>query len=222
MLNLEPFIEEFPEDAHITEGESVFFRVKVSGFPKPALSWYHDGVEVQADYSTELKEDGSLAINSSEPRHTGVYQMVAKNEAGSTEKAVTLYVNAEGGATPAVQKKTVVLQAIPVAEFGEHVARGHASTNRGLRDQYNVRTLALHYTRNCMIWYCRLWILEMSILKQLVFLLQTRSSTDLQTLLRVSDKQDAIVYFCRCSRFMLSALYQLQSFHFSNLLAVNA
>ena len=142
---VEPCIEEFPEDAHITEGESVFFPVKVSGFPKPALSWYHDGVEVQADYSTELKEDGSLAINSSEPRHTGVYQMVAKNEAGSTERDVKVYVHIEGGATPAVQKKTVVLQAIPVAEFGEHVARGHASNNRDFRDQFSVRFMLSHF-----------------------------------------------------------------------------
>lgn len=113
--------------------------MKVSGHPKPTLLWYHDGNKVEADYATEIGEDGSLTIPSAEPRHTGIYQLVAENSAGSMEKEVKVFVHVEGEATPAVQKRLMVLQAVPMSNFGRFVADNHANNNRGFRDQYAVR-----------------------------------------------------------------------------------
>ena len=82
----EPEFEEFPRDTHVTEGEEVFFAVKVNGQPQPTLIWYCDGKGIQSDYSQGIKTDGSLSLPSTETRHTGVYQLVAKNSVGSAEK----------------------------------------------------------------------------------------------------------------------------------------
>ncbi len=91
-----------------------------------------------ADYSTELNPDGSLHILSAESRHTGTYQMVALNSAGSVERAVNVSVRVEGESTPAIQKRVVEMKPVPVAEFGHYVADHHTSNNRGFRDQYLV------------------------------------------------------------------------------------
>ena len=55
----------------MTEGEEVFFAVKVNGQPQPTLIWYCDGKEIQSDYSQEIKTDGSLSFPSTETRQTG-------------------------------------------------------------------------------------------------------------------------------------------------------
>ena len=123
----------------MTEGERVFFRVQVTGVPPPTMTWYHQGKEVVADYSIELNDDGSLHIPSAESRHTGSYQFVAVNSAGSMEKEVKLLVYVEGESAPAIQKQELEIKPIPVAEFGQYVADNHASNNRGFRDQYTVR-----------------------------------------------------------------------------------
>ena len=136
---LEPVIEEFPHDIHVMEGEMVALTVRVSGQPQPTLHWYHEGNKVVADYATEIEEDGSLTIPSTEPRHTGIYQLVAENSAGSMEKEVKVFVHVDGEATPDVQKQLVVLQAVPIGNFGRFVADKHANNNRGFRDQYVVR-----------------------------------------------------------------------------------
>lgn len=125
----------------------MFFKVKVSGLPKPTLLWYHEGKELDADYSMDVGKEANLTIASAEPRHTGVYQLVAQNSAGSVEKDVKLFVHVEGEATPAVQKRVMELKAVPVAEFGRFVVQNHASNNRGFRDQYGVCSNHVHLIR---------------------------------------------------------------------------
>jgi len=64
--------------------------VEVAGNPKATLLWYHEGKAVVSDYSLEVEREGNLTIASSVARHTGVYQLVAQNSAGSVEKEVKL------------------------------------------------------------------------------------------------------------------------------------
>ena len=88
----------FPSDTSVTEGEGVYFRIKVSGEPQPIVTWYHDGEPVRADYACEIESDGSLAIPSAELKHSGVYKAVAENKHGSEEREIKLMVSKEGGA----------------------------------------------------------------------------------------------------------------------------
>ena len=132
-----PLILKFPEETHAEEGEAVLFQVKVSGTPQPTLTWYHNGDEVEVDYSRELAEDGSLTLPSVEARHTGTYKMVAQNSAGRKEKEVKLIVLSEN-AQPKKNSSAVTLKAVPVSMFGDRVEQNHARGNRGFRDEYEV------------------------------------------------------------------------------------
>ena len=123
------------------EGEGVMFRVRVTGAPKPKLTWYHDGVEVVADYSKELAEDGSLTMPSAEIKHSGVYQLVAVNKAGKTQREVKLQVDLEGMAEQIEEPsyESVTLSGpIPVTLFGDHVEQKHSKNNKPFKEEYEV------------------------------------------------------------------------------------
>ena len=123
------------------EGEGVLFRVRVTGAPKPKLTWYHDGVEVVADYSKELAEDGSLTMPSAETKHSGVYQLEAVNKAGKSQREVKLQVDLEGMEEQIEEPsyESVTLSGpIPVALFGDHVEQKHSKNNKPFKDEYEV------------------------------------------------------------------------------------
>ena len=140
----------FPEDMEVFEGEEVVFRVKVTGFPQPKMTWYHNGEEVVADYSQKLTEDGSLIMPSTKPKHSGVYQLVVINEAGSEEKSVGLLVKNEGQKYSNMAKKQTSFSPIPVEEFGDYVYKCHANDNKEFKDQYAVRTVMLYMYVQCV------------------------------------------------------------------------
>ena len=144
-----PVILEFPEDTRVEEGEGVVFRVEVAGVPHPKLTWYHDGEEVVANYSRELSEDGSLTMPSAETKLSGVYQLVARNRAGTMEREVKLQVDQEGledAATDDPPYETVPLTGpIPVAAFGGHVEQKHSKNNKPFKEEYEV-SREYHYS----------------------------------------------------------------------------
>ena len=138
----EPIIAMFPGEKQVLQGEEVVFRVKVTGIPQPKMTWYHNGEEVVADYSQDMAEDGSLIMPSAELKHSGVYQLVVINEAGTVERKVNLFVKQEGQKCGNIAKKQT-FSPIPVEEFGDYVCKCHANDNEFFRDQYTVRLFCL-------------------------------------------------------------------------------
>ena len=129
----------FPLDTSVTEGEGVYFKIKVSGEPQPTVTWYHDGEPVRVDYAHEIEADGSLAIPSAELKHSGVYKAVAANKHNSEEREIKLMVTEEGGASTAVAVGDLVSsRPIPIPEFGEYVAELHVNFNQPFKDLYQV------------------------------------------------------------------------------------
>ena len=131
---------DFPEDTFVQEGEGVLFHVKVTGVPHPNLAWYHNGVEVKADYSRDLTDDGSLSLPSSEPKHSGVYRLVALNPAGRAEREVRLTLEEEGQNKSSSNKPTLApaTAAIPISQLGSHVEKNHTRSNKGFKEEYQV------------------------------------------------------------------------------------
>ena len=135
----EPQITKFPMDTTVIEGEGVYFRIKVSGKPQPTVTWYHNGEPVRADYANEIESDGSLAIPSTELKHSGVYKAVATNHHGSEEREIKLMVKEEGGASTALAIGDMVSsRPVPIHELGKYVAELHANLNQPLIDLYQV------------------------------------------------------------------------------------
>ena len=139
LIPTEPKITKFPEDKHVIEGEKVVLKVKVTGIPQPKVTWYHNGEEVEADYSRELSEDGSLTMPSAEGKHSGVYQLVAVNKSGRVKREVKLTVDSEDTTTrPSDPKTGVLLASVPVSMLGNHVKENHSKNNSVFRDEYQV------------------------------------------------------------------------------------
>ena len=55
-------IEEFPLDTKAVEGEGVYFKVGVSGTPRPQISWFFLNQQLQSDYSREVDPSGMETI----------------------------------------------------------------------------------------------------------------------------------------------------------------
>ena len=140
----------FPEDMKVLKGEEVVFKVKVTGFPQPKMTWYHNGEKIVADYSQKLAVDGSLTIPSTEPKHNGDYQLVVINEAGSEERTVNLLVIQEGQKYSKVTMKQICFSPIPVEEFSDYVCKCHANDNEEFKDQYAVRMEMLRMCVQCV------------------------------------------------------------------------
>jgi hypothetical protein len=177
----EPTINEFPSDTEITEGEGVYFRIKVSGEPQPTVTWYHDGEPVRADYAREIESDGSLTIPSTELKHSGVYKAVAANTHGSEEREIKLLVDTAGD-------DIVFSRPIPIPEFGKYVVELHANSNIHFKDLFQVCASIINKFIVINMCLHRLWILVRK-----VIVLNTpptekgNHSTDLEILLCVSE-----------------------------------
>ena len=122
------------------EGKEVSFKVVVTGYPSPNLQWYHNGEEVIENYSTELDQDGSLHIPSSEKFHRGVYKLVVNNSSGRDEREVMLKVLDEDQALPPTD---VDLSPVPMMDFGCFVASNHKNSNAGFRTLYKASKACL-------------------------------------------------------------------------------
>ena len=136
-----PLINAFPSDVTITEREGVYFKIKVSGEPQTTVTWYHDGEPVRADYAREIKADGSLAVPSTELKHSGVYKAVEANQHGSEEREVKLMINKEGDSSlpdRIIIGDTIFIRPIPILEFGKYVAELHADSNQHFKELYQV------------------------------------------------------------------------------------
>ena len=142
-----PTIDEFPSAMTVEEGHQVKFKVSVKGVPFPTFNWYHNDDIITDDYAHENKQDGSLIIHTVEGKHKGTYHFVANNSAGTVDQKVTLVV-----AKNVTKVEGVNVGPIPVKDFGEFVAEGHANSNQLFKVQFEVRyhsyydIILYHYT----------------------------------------------------------------------------
>lgn len=85
------------QDASSVEGFPVKMDIKVLGFPKPKLQWFHNGHEILPDNKhVAILENPdntfSLIIDKTLPTDSGLYEIVAQNSEGSTASKAKLYV----------------------------------------------------------------------------------------------------------------------------------
>ena len=131
-----PVIEECKEAIHACEGEQVTLRIKVSGMPKPTITWSTSGKTVEGGYATEIEQDGSLTFVSVELKHTGTYHFTAANREGNVEGMTKLVVYSESEREKVRSGPTVESKPVQVAEFGDYVSSLHAQQNAGFTSQY--------------------------------------------------------------------------------------
>ncbi|XP_034109415.1 obscurin isoform X3 [Drosophila albomicans] len=90
------FIAEL-QDASSVEGFPVKMDIKVVGYPKPKLQWFHNGHEISPDnkhFAVVENPDNtvSLIVDKTAPSDSGLYEVIAQNSEGSTASKAKLYV----------------------------------------------------------------------------------------------------------------------------------
>ena len=65
-------------------GERVSFTCVVEGIPTPTVTWYHNGVQLNASGLISISGN-TITISNLTVGHTGMYQCFASNEVGSTQ-----------------------------------------------------------------------------------------------------------------------------------------
>ncbi|KAK3875075.1 hypothetical protein Pcinc_020036 [Petrolisthes cinctipes] len=84
-----PRFSQLLADHHVTEGKPVTLRASVTGQPKPTIAWFREGQPLCPDNELQIHEsnDGSvsLTVHTTTLDHTGQYEVVASNSAGSAK-----------------------------------------------------------------------------------------------------------------------------------------
>ncbi|KHN76379.1 Muscle M-line assembly protein unc-89 [Toxocara canis] len=96
---------------NLQEGQRCMFQVRVLGEPMPRVQWsFDDRAIVQTTTEMKVVEDSNgwsrLIIESVRPEHSGMYTIVAENEAGEARSGATLNVEPKP-VTTALQEKIV-------------------------------------------------------------------------------------------------------------------
>ena len=74
------------------ESKSVTVNFKVTGTPKPEVTWYHDGVLLDASSDFATFTDSSLTLSELILADAGMYQAYASNGYGSADISFELLV----------------------------------------------------------------------------------------------------------------------------------
>uniref|UniRef100_A0A3B4ACT2 Ig-like domain-containing protein n=1 Tax=Periophthalmus magnuspinnatus TaxID=409849 RepID=A0A3B4ACT2_9GOBI len=104
------FLSELSRSVSAILGQPFTFTVRASGFPKPAVTWFHEGNNISSSSLYEFtheKEEFSLVIREIRPEHGGEYTCTVSNRFGqatyravppSFPKALQRVAQAVGGA----------------------------------------------------------------------------------------------------------------------------
>lgn len=83
------------KDTSVTAGDTIEFKAKVTGEPKPEVEFLKDGRKITPDSRIKIEKEGDthrLIIRKATEEDAGSYQCVAKNEHGSVESDAKLEV----------------------------------------------------------------------------------------------------------------------------------
>ncbi|XP_075532246.1 obscurin isoform X3 [Dermacentor variabilis] len=100
-----PTIAASLSDVEVNEGASAMLELKVKGYPRPKVTWKHEGKVIEAGgryrFLFEDEESMTLVIKNTKKSDAGIYSVVAENESGTANTECRLTVNS----TPTFKKE---------------------------------------------------------------------------------------------------------------------
>ena len=76
-------------------GDRITFTCNVAGIPTPAVTWYHNGVQLNTGAGISISGN-TLTISPMAVGHTGMYQCFASNPVGNVQHLWALQVRVAG------------------------------------------------------------------------------------------------------------------------------
>lgn len=76
-------------------GASIILSAKVTGVPKPSVTWQQNGTTLEATETTTMEREDEfcrIVIKSCEAKNGGEYKLVAENTVGSAEHTFDVVV----------------------------------------------------------------------------------------------------------------------------------
>lgn len=137
-----PSIKNFPIDYDVVVGEEVVFNVRISGYPRPSVTWYRNGINVITDESFTFGEDGHLIIHMAQVGHAGVYELEVANELGVERDRMCLGVYESEKELPGDYQ--IAIPAVPLTSFGQYMLSNHVNNNTGFKNQFRVSAITTH------------------------------------------------------------------------------
>nr|XP_042904669.1 obscurin-like isoform X2 [Parasteatoda tepidariorum] len=109
-----PSIKAELTDAEATEGGSAMLELKITGFPKPKVTWYHGGKEVSTGGRIRFlfadDETFTLVIKNVKKDDGGKYSVKAANEMGEAESSCTLTVKSAPSFIKGLKDKSIMAE----------------------------------------------------------------------------------------------------------------
>ncbi|RWS25061.1 muscle M-line assembly protein unc-89-like protein [Leptotrombidium deliense] len=91
-----PSIKKQISDIEVNEGSSAMLEVKITGYPRPIISWFKETEEIEIDerhkFLTEDEESYTLVVKNVKSSDSGKYTVKAKNDLGEVESTGKLTV----------------------------------------------------------------------------------------------------------------------------------
>lgn len=91
-----------PITPHIDPGDTIRLTCQATGTPKPEIEWLLNNVRIVARSATVLGgkdiiiEEDQLLITNADPRDSGEYLCLAKNDAGEASHSIKILVREDG------------------------------------------------------------------------------------------------------------------------------
>jgi len=80
---------------NIKGGASILLSAKVTGVPKPSVSWEHNGTALESTDVISMERENDfcrIIIKPSEAKNSGQYKLLAENSIGSAEHTFDVLV----------------------------------------------------------------------------------------------------------------------------------
>ena len=146
----EPKIKDFKRYVHIGEGEEVSLKVEFTGFPKPSIDWFYDGMRLDSNSlnGREILNDGTIFIKEANRKHAGIYDFIVSNSLGSVEGCtkLTVYIEEEVDTSTVDRRKRngtkLESHMVKKERFGEHVSHCHTFNNKGFTAEFQVGVMS--------------------------------------------------------------------------------
>uniref|UniRef100_A0ABM0MKZ6 Hemicentin-1-like n=1 Tax=Saccoglossus kowalevskii TaxID=10224 RepID=A0ABM0MKZ6_SACKO len=80
------------ENQRVNEGTSILLKCRADGNPKPTMSWFYNGIQLETNAQYDVYFSGDLRIHNIEKTQDGIYVCRAENTMGSIQHAVYIII----------------------------------------------------------------------------------------------------------------------------------